>query len=216
MEKEKEIFGEQPEDSLTLNVEEQQNETKAESNGSPLYKFKSVEALGVAYQNLEKEFTQKCQKIKELTDKLNALDNINQNFVPEYEKDDWPQKVLEFFNSHKDAKQYISEISEVISKNQEIANSKNILENALTKVLANKYVSQNKLAEDEEFLENYIYSNKKIGEKFIDKYLDSLSKQKAMPLISSSSGAGAVSSPTKKPTTIKDAGKLVEAYLKNK
>ena len=90
-----------------MNVEEQQNETKAESNGSPLYKFKSVEALGVAYQNLEKEFTQKCQKIKELTDKLNALDNINQNFVPEYEKDDWPQKVLEFFNSHKDAKQYI-------------------------------------------------------------------------------------------------------------
>ncbi|MBR4124314.1 MAG: hypothetical protein IKR12_01945, partial [Clostridia bacterium] len=77
-------------------------------------------------------------------------------------------------------------------------------------------VSQKELAENEEFLENYIYSNKKVGEKIIDNYLNSLSNQKAMPLISSSSGAGAVSSPTKKPTTIKDAGKLVEAYLKNK
>ena len=208
--------GEQPTDDLTLNVEEQQTETKAQSTGSPIYKFKSVEALGEAYQNLEKEFTQKCQKIKELTDKLNALDNTNQNFVPEYQKDDWPQKVLEFFASHQNAKQYIKEISEVISTNADIANGKNILENALTKVLADKYVSQKELAEDEEFLENYIYSNKKVGEKIIDKYLDGLSKQKAMPLISSSSGAGAVSAIAKKPTTIKDAGKLVEAYLKNK
>lgn len=216
MEEETKVIGEQPAGDLTLNVEEQQTENKVQLDGSPIYKFKSVEALSQAYHNLEKEFTQKCQKIKELTDKLNALDNTNQNFVPEYQKEDWPQKVLEFFASHQDAKQFIGEISEVISTNTEIANSKNVLENALTKVLANKFVSQKELAENEEFLENYIYSNKKVGEKIIDKYLESLSKQKAMPLISSSSGTGTVSSPTKKPTTIKDAGKIVEAYLKNK
>lgn len=216
MEEENKTIGEQPTDDLTLNVEEQQTENQVQMAGSPIYKFKSVEALSQAYQNLEKEFTQKCQKIKELTDKLNALDNTNQNFVPEYKQDDWPQKVSEFFASHQDAKQFIKEISEVISTNVEIANSKNVLENALTKVLANKFVSQKELAENEEFLENYIYSNKKVGEKIIDNYLNSLSNQKAMPLISSSSGAGAVSSPTRKPTTIKDAGKLVEAYLKNK
>ena len=216
MDKENQNFGEQPTDSLTLVAEEQQENFKAEDVGSPIEKFKSVDALKVAYKNLEKEFTQKCQKIKELTDKLSVQENINTEFIPEYQKDDWDKKVLEFFNNHKEAKEYVNEISNVLSTNEKIANSENSLENALTKVLADKFVSQDKLAENEEFLEKYIYSNKKISDKIIDNYLSSLSQKKAMPLISSSSGAGTVSSPTKKPTTIKDAGKMLEAYLKNR
>lgn len=216
MDKEKDFVGEQPEASFALNAEEQQENSKAKANGSPIDKFKSVEALSAAYQNLEKEFTQKCQKIKELTDQLSAQENTKQNFVPEYMKDDWGEKVLEFFNSHQEAKEYVNEISKVLSTNKQIANSENSLENALTKVLADKFVSEKQLAENDEFLEKYIYSNKKVGEKIIDKYLDNLAKNKAMPLISSSSGAGTVSSPVKKPTTLKDAGKMVEAYLKNK
>ncbi len=207
-------LGEQPNElKQTLNVEEQQNINETNS-GSPIGKFKSVEALSMAYQNLEKEFTQKCQKIKELTEK-----NIQENMassIPEYKRDDWEEKVRDFFSIHPEAKEYVAEISEVLSNNQQIANSKNSLEFALTKVLADKFVPYSSLVEDENFLQEYIYSNKKVKDKVVENYLDNIQNERALPLISSNSGAGAISSPISKPKTIKDAGKMVEAYLKNK
>ena len=213
MEKEEKIIGEQPlENTLALNAEEQHDDEE-NFEGSPISKFKSVEALKTAYQNLEKEFTQKCQKIKELTDKLSSMDNAHN--APEYESENWAENVKEFFASHPMAKEYAKEISQVLSNNEQIANSKNSLENALTKVLADKFVPYDKLAEDDKFLEKYIYQNKKISDKIINQYLDSLSKSKALPLITSTSGMGTFSSPTKKPKTIRDAGKMVEAYFKN-
>ena len=208
------IVGEQPESlNSTLNAEEQQENMELNS-GSPISKFKSVKELGVAYQNLEKEFTQKCQKVKELTDKINALDNTN--FVPEYERDDWEKNVKDFFENHPLAKNYVAEISEVLSSDEKIAKGQNSLQSALTKVLANKFVPYETLIQDEEFLNKYIYSNHEISEKIINNYLDGLQKNKVMPLISSVSGSGTFTSPVKKPKTIKDAGKMVEAYLKNK
>lgn len=206
--------GEQPETSnFTLDVEEQQIEQKVEE-GSPIGKFKSVEALMNAYQNLEKEFTQKCQKVKELTEKLDAKDNMEQS-IPEYQQDGWDEKVKNFFASHPMAKNYVAEISEELSTNESLAKASNSLESALTKVLAKKFVPYETLIEDEDFLEKYIYQNKHVSEKIIEKYLDGLQTEKALPLISSR-GAGTVSSPIKKPKTITDAGKMVEAYLKNK
>lgn len=208
------IVGEQPQkDNSTLSAEEQHTETELD-NGSPISKFKSVKELGFAYQNLEKEFTQKCQKIKELTDKLSVLENTNV-FVPEYEREDWAENVKSFFASHPLAKEYIAEISEVLKKDENVLKQSNSLDAALTKVLASKYVPYTELIKDENFLEQYVYSNKQIGEKIINNYLDGLEKNKAMPLMTSISGSGTFSSPIKKPKTIKDAGKMVEAYFKN-
>ena len=217
MEEKKLEIGEQPKTSRqTFDAEEQQDILKAEE-GSPIGKFKSVEALKFAYENLEKEFTQKCQKIKELTDKLEDLDNAKNSFVdaPEYESDDWEENVKTFFASHPLAKNYVAEISEVLKSDEDVAKSKNSLQTALTKVLANKFVPYETLAQDDEFLEKYIYQNKKVSEKIVNNYLDNLENQKALPLITGVSGTGTFSSPVKKPKTIKDAGKMVEAYLKN-
>ena len=210
-----EKIGEQPEkDGSTLLAEEQQKKLELES-GSPILKFKSVKELGNAYQNLEKEFTQKCQKITELTDKLSEMENTNK-FVPEYERDDWGESVKAFFANQPLAKDYIAEISDVLNNDEFIANQPNSLNNALTKVLANKFMPYDKLAQDEQFLEQYVYNNKQISEKIVNNYLDSLQKNKAMPLMTSISGSGTFASPVKKPKTIKDAGKMVEAYFKNK
>ena len=208
-----EKIGEQPEkDSSTLLAEEQQENLELD-NGSPILKFKSVKELGNAYQSLEKEFTQKCQKVKELTDKLSEMENTK--FVPEYERDDWGENVKAFFANHPMAKDYVAEISDVLKNDELIANQPNSLNNALTKVLADKFMPYDKLVEDEQFLEQYVYNNKKISEKIVNSYLDSLQKNKAMPLMTSISGSGTFASPVKKPKTIKDAGKMVEAYFKN-
>lgn len=209
------IGGEQPQNSnQTLNVEEQQNAIIGDESGSPLGKFKSVDALLNAYNNLEKEFTQKCQKVKELTEKIEGMDNAPHG-APEYQQDDWNTKVKTFFETNPMAKNYVSEISKVLSEDEDIANSKNSLQNALTKVLANKFVPYETLVDDDEFLNNYIYQNQRVKEKIVGNYLDSLQTVGALPLISSH-GSGTVSSPVKKPKTIEDAGKMVEAYLKNK
>ena len=172
-----------------------------------------MKELAEGYKNLEKEFTQKCQKVKELSDKLANMDNA-QNVAPEFESDGWEEKVKNFFSTHEVAKNYVAEISKVLSTDEEIAKQKNSLEYALTKVLADKFIPQEALIDDEEFLNKYIYSNKKISDKIIANYLDSLQQNKAMPLMSSMGGAGTFTSPVKKPKTIKDAGKMVEAYFK--
>ena len=207
-------IGEQPEKENSTWIAEEQSKKMEFENGSPILKFKSVKELGNAYQNLEKEFTQKCQKVKELTDKLSEMENTK-TFVPEYERDDWAENVKSFFANHPLAKDYIVEISDVLKNNEMIANQSNSLDSALTKVLANKFVPYDKLINDEQFLEQYVYNNKQISEKIVNDYLDGLQKNKAMPLMTSISGSGTFASPVKKPKTIKDAGKMVEAYFKN-
>ena len=207
-------IGEEPEKENSTWIAEEQSKKMEFENGSPILKFKSVKELGNAYQNLEKEFTQKCQKVKELTDKLSEMENTK-TFVPEYERDDWAENVKSFFANQPLAKEYIAEISDVLKNNEMIANQSNSLDSALTKVLANKFVPYDKLINDEQFLEQYVYNNKQISEKIVNDYLDGLQKNKAIPLMTSISGSGTFASPVKKPKTIKDAGKMVEAYFKN-
>lgn len=56
--------GEQP--NLTANATEVENNLSATEDSGSLGKFKSKEALLEAYNNLQKEFTKKCQKLSKL------------------------------------------------------------------------------------------------------------------------------------------------------
>lgn len=211
---EEKIEREQPQESFTLNAEEQQIIDDKTLNGSLMDKFKTVDALQKAYVNLEKQFTQKCQKVKELTLELEKTDNVEQS-APEFKQDDWEQKVEKFFAENPQAQNYIAEISKVLEEDEEIATSKNSLSNALTKVLASKFVPHSALIKDQKFLEEYVYSNKEISDTIINKYLEDLSKERALPLMSSVGGTGTFTSPVLKPKTITEAGKMAEAYFKN-
>ena len=214
-------FGEQPETKdVNLGAEDQQIEkTDAIEKGSPfniLSKFKSVDALSEAYQNLEKEFTQKCQKIKELTDKIAVQENMaKQKAIPEYLKDGWDKKVANFYSTHPEAEKFAYDISKVIQTDGRIASSETALEDAFTKVLAQKYMPVEELVENKEFLDKYIYSNQNISEKIVMDYLNNVKEQRVMPLMSSVGGSGTFSSPVKKPATLNEASKMAEAYFKN-
>ena len=206
-------------ENINLGAEEQQIETDIEQKGSPfnvLSKFKSVDALSEAYQNLEKEFTQKCQKVKELTDKITAQENMaKQKAIPEYLKEGWGQKVANFYNAHPEAVDFAYDISRVIQTDSRIASSETALDDALTKVLAGKYMPYGELVKNQEFLNKYIYSNQDISEKIVLDYLNNVQSQKVMPLMSSVGGTGTFASPVKKPTNLTDASRMAEAYLKN-
>lgn len=220
MELEKNIDGEKPQaEKINLGAEEQQNETEKTVTGSPfgvLSKFKSVDALSEAYQNLEREFTQKCQKIKELNDKILNQENMEkQKSIPGYLKEGWDQKVADFYSSHPEAQQFAFDISKVIQTDSKIASSETALEDALTKVLAKKFVPYDELVKNPEFLNKYIYSNQNINEKIVMDYLNNVKSQKVMPLMNSVGGTGTFASPVKKPSTLNDASKMAEAYFKN-
>ena len=216
----KKIVGEQPQENLNLRAEEQQTNLENDSIGSPtqntigLSKFKTTEALEKAYLNLEKEFTQKCQKVKELSDKLDFEENMaKQNAIPESQKDGWEQKVANFYASHPEAQQFEEDISKLVSSDPQILASKTPLEDALTKVKSSKFVPYQELVKDKDFLDKYIFSNQDINKKIITDYLDYVASQQVMPLISSKSGTGTFASPVKKPRTLQDAGKMAEAYF---
>jgi len=214
------IVGEQPQNAdFNLGAEEQQKiKTENLNSGSPnlLSKFKSVEALSEAYQNLEKEFTQKCQKIKELNDKILMQENMEkQKSIPEYQKEGWNQKVEDFYTSHPEAKQYAYDISKVIQTDSKIASSETALEDALTKVLASKFMPYTELIKNPEFLDKYVYSNEQINQKIVMDYLNNVRSNKVLPLMSSGGGTGTFASPVKRPKTLQDASVMAQALFKN-
>lgn len=211
MEKEN-IYGEQPETSCeqTPVREEQMTIEQYLTNvGSPINKFKNVDNLAKAYASLEKEFTKKCQLIKELEEK-----SVRDNAVaPQYTEKDWQERVSVFFESNPKAKRFVEEISSVLSSDKDIACSSNSLELAYSKVLANTYKTNEELMEDENFISEYVLKNKKVKEKIINEYLNEITNKRAVPLMSDGGGNSSVLSKNK-PSNITEAGKLAKALFK--
>src|SRR5574344_1951656 len=187
-----EILREQPTSEILSSdqgVVEQQNDSIAQdsqiSSGSLQGKFKTVESMQKAYENLEKEFTKKCQRVKEL--EKAETENIT---IPEYAKEDWQEKVENFFETNSNAKIYASEISDVLKTDEE-------------------------LIKDENFLNNYILQNSEVKEKVFQEYLTNLLNKKSVPLMMQNKGSNFTVVASSKPKSLKEAKKFVEALIKN-
>ena len=76
-------------------------------------------------------------------------------------------------------------------------------------------MSYNKIVDDQNFLNEYIFSNSKIKEHFIDDYLKDISEKKTLPLMTSANGIGTTVAPVSKPKTIGEAGRVAESYFKD-
>lgn len=212
-----EILREQPISEILSSdqgVVEQQNEIIAQdsqiSNGSLQGKFKTVESMQNAYECLEKEFTKKCQRVKEL-----EKAETEQNITPEYTKEDWQEKVENFFQTNSKANLYASEISDVLKTDKVIAKSENSLNLAYQKVLASKFKTNEELIKDENFLNNYILQNSEVKEKVFQEYLSNLLNKKSVPLMMQNKGSNFTVVASSKPKSLKEAKKFAEALIKN-
>lgn len=200
-------------DDATLNAVEHNEETTSNTTGNSSFlgssnKFKSVEALSKAYENLEKEFTKKCQA-------LNSLKSENEKPVsPLYERDDWQEKVGDFINNHKFAKFYTNEIAKVLSENEELSKKEDALNLAYSIVLENNFKSKEELINSGDFLEEFVYKNENIKNKIIEDYLLEVSSNKTVPLIGNIRGSGVIASPKYKPKSLKEASKYAEQILR--
>lgn len=83
---------------------------------------------------------------------------------------------------------------------------------------ASEKVSVSSLSQEEKdnILQDYIFSNPALKDKFLAKYFDELSMPTSPKLISSDRGSGFVTAPKNKPRNLKEAGKLAEEVLTNK
>lgn len=116
------------------------------AEGSSFGKFNSAEELLSAYNNLQAEFTRKCQKLSEL-----KKSEVAQQC--EYLSNDWENKVAQFVSTNQNAKKYASEICDVLMTDSVIASSKDSLNLAYQKVLSGKYREVDDLLKDKEFIE---------------------------------------------------------------
>lgn len=207
--------GEQPETLDIHAVETGKEEGSTEGEGSPLGKFKSSDALLEAYNELQSEFTRKCQKLSDTEKKLQekSIVDTGKDNIDTKSEFAWQNKISEFLQSHKNASDLVDDISNEIMNDANLRESEDGLEKAYSRVVEKKYVPQEQLANNDEFLEKFIYSNNKIKEKIINEYIASLQLPKS-PINLSRTGVSGGIATNNKFNSLAEANKYVENMFK--
>lgn len=200
-------------DVQVVETTQQQGISSSEQDGSQLGKFKDTQSLLSAYNNLQAEFTKKCQKLSEL-----EKQNIQTQQAPEpvFMNENWSDKVTEFLNQNQDAKNYASEISEYILKNPNLSNKENALEIAWANVIQKNYISPEKMVGDDLFVEKYIMQNQNLKQKILNEYIKQIQTTTPPPVISTTSGGNIAFAKQKQPLSLSEAKSLVEEIFNTK
>lgn len=225
---------EQPENlSGAGNVSEQiskgeEVQPNLESSSSSFGKFKDPASLLSAYNNLEKEFTKKSQKLAEIMknqttnenqksiyqSQTDVQNNNNSDFQEQFKSDNWKTYASDFINNNPEAKKFSKEIFEIIKEDRNLASSPKCLEYAFAICKQRNQVDTESLLSDQKFLNEHILSNQKIKDIFIKEYISSIKNGKELPkVISGTTQDINVTIPENKPKTIKDASNILKKLL---
>jgi len=177
------------------------NEQKKEDiNGQKIGKFKNPQELLRAYGELEREFTRRSQRLKELESGRRAA----------VSEEDWKTAVDKFFKEIPSAKAFAKDIANEIVKNPDLREDANCLNIALMKVLSDKFRTPEQLMNDGQFLNDYVLNSEKVRDAVIAKYLDGV--RQGEPPLTIRGGGLQCAAPKVKPKTIEEAGFM---FLKN-
>lgn len=177
------------------------------NNGSTYGKFKSKEALLEAYNNLQSEFTKKCQALA----KMQNLDNVD---TPSVLQEGFDEKINKFLEQNPEAKDYVDDIKGLIKNDKNVANSENPIFTAWSNIATSNFKSPKNLILDKEFLENYIFSNENIKEHIVKNFINELSRTTSPKVMGEDVGAKSPLTPSSKPKTLQEAGKIAAEMLK--
>lgn len=141
-----------------------------------------------------------------------SLDNADNQ--EQYKQKNWTTYAKNFLSDNPDAKNYASEIFELIRTDKQLALSPNCLEYAYAITKQKHTIDTETLLADQSFISEHILTNNKIRELFIKDYLTSLENRENIPrLISGTTQNLSVTTPAKKPKTIKDASNILKKLL---
>lgn len=172
--------------------------------GSKNYgKFKDAESLLKAYNNLEAEFTKKSQR-------LSLLEQASEKTQNQLEKQaENERKIEEFVSKFEFAKPFSGALKESLNNNE----NANISEEAL-RFISKTYKTAEEYSKDDEFLNNYIFSNPNIKDKIVKDYLQKITQNSPIKM---ESGGGSISlTPPSQPKTISEATRLAKSIVKQK
>lgn len=206
-------------------------------------KFSSAEELEKAYDNLQREFTKKCQAnsalVRELetarsgerkedegerepqtsrpegqhTD-LPTAENGDGAPTPFYESEDWDGRVSGFMQKYPSAARHAHEIAKELAKDRELATQSDCLEQAYFRVLRAADRPYEELAADDGFLEKYVYASERVRERIIEDYLREKIEMRVPPTIAASGRTHLT--PPSRPKSIREAGGIVKNMLENR
>lgn len=166
-------------------------------------KFNSAESLLKAYNSLEAEFTKKSQKLASLeSENVKAQNELNRQAEQE-------KSVEEFVSKFENFKPFKSALKESLMAGESV----DIKDEAI-RLMSKSYKTAQDYSQDEEFLNNYIFSNQEIKDKIVKDYLSKITQDS--PIKMGNSGSSITLTPPKVPTSIKEAGNLAKTIIKQK
>lgn len=193
---------EEPQDAEQQNTEQQnieqqkEEQPKEEQQEEHKYgKFKNPEELLKAYGELEKEFTRRSQKLKELE---SAREEAFKS------EEDWRAAVDKFFEETPSAKAFSKDIANEIIAHPELKKDKNCLSVALTRTLVSKFRTPEQLLSDGQFLNEYVLKSQVVKDAVVAEYLRGV-RDGEPPLVLGGGGKQFATS-AKSPKTIEEAG----------
>lgn len=199
---------EQPMEEQTNALNKAEDESVASDIGSQNYgsageygKFKSPEALLDAYNNLEKEFTRKCQRLSEL-----EKDKTEENEIS------LEDKFSQFLSENTDAIGYSEEIMKIAQTDDKIKSLQDPFMAAWCKVLCEDVL--HRASAGDYCLNKYVLSSEEIQHKIVEDYLGRLREQKNPVVMSSSSGERVSSAEIEHPSTLEEAKQLVDKMFR--
>lgn len=213
------------------------NEDRAVSDvGSQgqLGKFKDANALLTAYNNLQAEFTRKCQLLKSLQqDKIDGknkpadstedseIKENNENITKNSENNDENAKLssdLSAGGEENNQDDYLQSLSQFLEENElakdyaeEIENylQGNRIKNPYEDAWANVVLNHIKVKQSDPLISRYVLTSDDVKNKIIENYLNELVNQKPPYVISSQGGQRVSGVIPDSPKTLEEAKKLV-------
>lgn len=194
--------------------------------GSSLKKFKDVESLKNAYENLEKEFTRKSQMLAEIqkneeknvtnSDKTCKEPDFLENSLKIWEKEGWKNEVEDFLKVMPNASKFSTEISTIILKDKDVQNAKQPLLSAYVKFLESNFKTADEMFSDENNIEKFA-KNEKVKNAVIKEYISTLKNRNyAPPVFAYSDGGGLSETKPQPPKTLEEAKELAKKIFINK
>lgn len=177
-------------------VQEDMQHSEAE-NGETVGKFKDANALLEAYNNLEKEFTKKCQRLSELEkDKIKEEEELDKKVE---------EKLALFLSSNGEATNYKDELVEKVKSDDSLKKMDDPFSYVWAEMVFDKIKNQKT---SDEAVKNYILGNENLKNAVIESYINQLSENKS-PIIISSNGNRVATVATQNPANLDDAKKYL-------
>lgn len=211
-----------------LNAADEERTVSEESSQADLGKFKDASTLLAAYNNLQAEFTRKCQLLSRLQkdkidrsetessengdtvggqdfqDELNVVQSSEENFSESAANED--EKAMDalrqFLGGDEQAKSFIFEIE----------NSKNSGADPYREAWAKLFFSQtqkDQLAADP-IVNQYVLSDENVKNKIIEEYLSQLKNNQPPKVMPSQSGVSVSGVLPDRPSTLAEAKQIVD------